>query len=108
VFTLASLREGFGRVYLEALMHGLPCVVHDAATTRYVLGAEGTYAHLERPGALAREVAQLLQNPRDPAAAARRRDFVRRRFSWEALRGSYATLFRRAAAIPPRRKCTSA
>ena len=102
VFTLASLREGFGRVYLEALVAGLPCVVHDAPTMRYVLGDEGTFADLARPGALTYALSVLLPVPDlTPPARARRRESVRARFGWGALAPSYAAMFRRAT-IPAR------
>ncbi len=100
VFTLASLHEGFGRVYLEALVAGLPCIVHDAPTMRYVLGAEGTFADLARPGALTDALTALLPAPDlTPTARARRRESVRARFGWEALAPAYAAMFRRAAVL---------
>ena len=40
IFILASLQEGFGRVFLEALMHGLPVIAHDHPVMRFVLGCE--------------------------------------------------------------------
>src|SRR5262249_35436775 len=53
VFALASIKEGFGRVFLEALIHGLPCAVNDHPIMRYVLGEEGTFADFTQPGQLA-------------------------------------------------------
>ena len=44
VFVLASLKEGFGRVYLEALMYGLPVIAHRHPVMEYVLGGEGVWA----------------------------------------------------------------
>ena len=38
-FILASLREGFGLVYIEALGRGLTCVAHDTPHTRDLLRA---------------------------------------------------------------------
>jgi glycosyltransferase involved in cell wall biosynthesis len=93
VFALASIREGFGRVFLEALMHGLPCVVNDHPVMRYVLGNEGNFADLTQPGQLAKAVAATLQQPPDPAAKAKRREYVRGKFGWDALRPKYFQLF---------------
>jgi glycosyltransferase involved in cell wall biosynthesis len=93
LFALASIREGFGRVFLEALMHGLPCVVNDNPVQRYVLAEEGTFADLTQPGTLASAVMSLLQRPLEPAEMARRRNYVRRKFGWDALKPRYFQLF---------------
>lgn len=101
VFTLASLVEGFGRVYLEALVEGLPCVVHDHAIMRYVLKEEGVYVDMNRPGEQARALAEVLaggQTVLGAAAAVRRREAVRRTFGWETLAGEYLRMFRQARA----------
>lgn len=92
-FTLASLKEGFGRVYLEALMHGLPVVAHDHPIMRYVVGEEGTFADLSQPGALAAKIREVLSQPPNAAAMARRRQSVRNRFSWDVLRSQYFAMF---------------
>ncbi|HKD06941.1 MAG TPA: glycosyltransferase family 4 protein [Bryobacteraceae bacterium] len=93
VFALCSLQEGFGRVYLEALMHGLPCAAHDHAVMRYVLGSEGSFRDLSKPGALAEILPGLLAEASDPDLAARRRESVRRRFSWPSLAPAYRQMF---------------
>ena len=97
VFTLASLQEGFGRVYLEALLHGLPVIAHDHPVMRYVLGDQGTLVDLSPPGALARELAAELARPFDAESAARRRESVRARFSWPVLAPQYREMFRACA-----------
>jgi 1,2-diacylglycerol 3-alpha-glucosyltransferase len=102
VFTLASLHEGFGRVFLEALMHGLPVVAHDYAVTKFVLGEEGVIIDMNQPGALAKALRGVLAQPNTPAAAARRRESVRARFSWPVLAPQYREMFRAAAALQPR------
>lgn len=93
VFTLASLKEGFGRVYLEALIHGLPVIAHDHPVMRFVLADEGRLLDLSKPRMLAEALAHELQTPNTPDAAARRRESVRARFSWPVLAPEYRDMF---------------
>jgi 1,2-diacylglycerol 3-alpha-glucosyltransferase len=97
VFTLASLQEGFGRVYLEALIHGLPVIAHDHPVMRYVLGDQGTLLDLSQPGALAGALRDELAKPAMPELAARRRENVRSRFSWPVLAPRYREMFYKTA-----------
>lgn len=99
-FALASLTEGFGRVYLEALMHGLPVVAHRNTVTSYVLGEEGLQGELDREGELARLLAGPALRPVSADDRLRRRRRVERRFGWEALGPAYAAMFREAARRP--------
>ena len=100
-FVLASLWEAFGRVMIEAMSHGLPCVAHDAPTPRYVLGEHGFLSDLTLPGNLAGVLHRLLGTPLDAGEAERRHRFVHERFSWERLAPRYVELLRRQAAGPP-------
>ena len=92
-FVLASLREGFGRVYLEALMHGLPVIAHRHPVTEYVLGEIGMLADLSRPGELACLLADELRRPRAPWLTLSRWQCVRDRFGWDHLRPIYRKMF---------------
>jgi glycosyltransferase involved in cell wall biosynthesis len=92
-FVLGSLGEGFGRVYLEALMHGLPVIAHDGPVMRYVLGGHGLFADLSRTGALAGLISEELKKYADPVLMRRRWAAVRDRFSWPILAASYREMF---------------
>jgi 1,2-diacylglycerol 3-alpha-glucosyltransferase len=53
-FILASLQEGFGRVLIEALSHGLHCIVNDNINARQVLKEYGKYIDMTKKGSLVR------------------------------------------------------
>jgi 1,2-diacylglycerol 3-alpha-glucosyltransferase len=96
-FVLASLQEGFGRVYLEAQMHGLPVIAHRHPVMEFVLGEHGTLADLTQAGALAREVADSLHRPTTDATARERWSSVGERFGWDSLQSRYREMFVRCA-----------
>jgi glycosyltransferase involved in cell wall biosynthesis len=102
LFVLGSLAEGFGRVYLESLAHGLPTIGHRHPVVEYVLGDMGIVGDLEGEGGLtpilARELTRLPSA--NPEEAVARRESVRDRFSWEALRPAYSEMFATAATVP--------
>ena len=93
IFVLGSLQEGFGRVFLEALVHGLPVIAHDHAVMRFVIGGHGRLADLSKPGALSEQLRFALPTPNTPEAAAERRESVRQRFNWPVLAPQYRDMF---------------
>jgi glycosyltransferase involved in cell wall biosynthesis len=93
LFVLASLQEGFGRVFLEALIYGLPVIAHDHPVMRFVLGSEGTFGDLSKPGVLATLICEKLGRENSEADAIRRREMVRARFSWVVLAPRYREMF---------------
>lgn len=99
-FVLASLKEGFGRVYLEALMHGLPVIAHRHPVMEYVLGGEGILLDLSQPGALAPWLTRHGAGQTDHALATRRWHSVANRFAWDALRPAYGAMFAIVASAP--------
>jgi len=97
VFVLASLTEGFGRVFVEAQSLGLSCIAHDYITTRYVLSDNRYLGDLRRPGALVELLYRALESKNDVSLRiARHRDMFER-FSWERLAPQYAAMLRRVA-----------
>ncbi len=97
VFVLASLQEGFGRVYLEALMHGLPVIAHRHPVMEYVLGSQGAFGNLSGSGELAMLLAQELRRINNDEAGHSRWKSVQNRFSWSELAASYYNMFSEVA-----------
>jgi glycosyltransferase involved in cell wall biosynthesis len=100
VFALASLKEGFGRVYLEAMMHGLPVIGHRHPVIEYVLGEAGVIADMDRPFGLANALQAVLSEPVSEQVMQKRWQSVSDRFSWVALAPGYRDMFRQVAASP--------
>jgi 1,2-diacylglycerol 3-alpha-glucosyltransferase len=92
-FVLASLREGFGLVFLEALACGVPVITHDYDVSRYVLQDQGTLTDLSEPGALARTLEKVLAEPQTDAVRRARVDYVRRTYGAETLKEHYRRMF---------------
>ena len=94
IFTLASLSEGFGRVFLEALIYGLPCVVHDHPVMHYVLKSYGIFADLSLSGGLSIKLTEVLANlSQIKEEKGDRRKYVEDTFSWRALNSEYLNMF---------------
>jgi 1,2-diacylglycerol 3-alpha-glucosyltransferase len=91
-FVLTSLIEGFGRVFVEAMSHGLPCMAHDYEIAHFVLGKEGYFADLNLMGSLTCLLPQALAESQDQSKRYLRHQSVYNRFSWEKLRPDYIRL----------------
>ena len=100
VFVLASLKEGFGRVFVEALAQGLPCLAHDDSVPRAILGEYGLFGDFSASGALAELIKQVHPEKETESLKQARHQSVYERFSWDRLRDEYVEMIRRCAAIP--------
>lgn len=97
VFTLASLSEGFGRVLLEAMSHGLPCLVHDYEVTRYILEEHGHFADFQIPGNLSDLIHKVLEQRECESKRRLRHRSIYERFGWGHLHSSYIDMIQHCA-----------
>ena len=100
VFTLGTLVEAFGRVYVEAMLAGLPCVANNSANARYVISAAGCLADFEVPGSLANTLSKMLEAGQINFDLRRARsELAATRYSWDALLPQYLEMIRRCASL---------
>jgi 1,2-diacylglycerol 3-alpha-glucosyltransferase len=94
VFVLASLTEGFGLVIVEAMLSGLPVIIHNGPVFQWI--AQGTSAQvidMGTEGELARAFDGVLSQSNYPSS----RDEALRRFSWETLIPQYIKMYEQIA-----------
>ncbi len=97
VFFFTTVHEAFGRVLVEAMAQGLPCVATDIPVLREVMGDAGDYFPMNDAGALAQRLIALAQDPdRCRRYAKSGQDRVLRLFNHDTARrhllASYARL----------------
>src|SRR5205085_2698803 len=97
------LREGFGRVFVEACGSGLPVIVNDFAVAREVLGEWGIFTDMTSTAAVAQALDTILTTlPEQRAKADERRRAMFERYDWSSLGDRYVDLFQRVARLPYR------
>lgn len=97
LFVHASLTEGLGRVLIEAMLCGLPLIIHDGPVFRWVAQDYGAkFTDMSGPGNLAVAVTEHIRL----GSAGVDRAAARRRFSWEALLPTYTAMYKHIASSP--------
>ncbi len=101
LFVLASLYEAQGRVLVEAMSRGLPCVAHESSVVRFALGQWGRCGDLALSGILTRLLTEELnlspEARRDRAQTGHQH--VYERFSWDRLTPRYVEFLTSAAGL---------
>jgi glycosyltransferase involved in cell wall biosynthesis len=100
-FVLTSLKEGLGRVLIEAMSYGLPCLVHDYPVTQFVLENHGYFADFTKSGSLTDLLSNVLSQGLDSTNFYLRHRSVYERFSWDMLRSKYVQMIQRCVEKAP-------
>ncbi len=94
-FVLCSLREGFGRVYLEAMVSGLIAIANRNINTEWIMGLDNSgLIDMTKPNRLKEAILQLHNSPLISRARAKlNKDSAIQRFSWQVLRHEYIKMY---------------
>lgn len=94
LFVLCSLGEGFGRVYLEALMYGLPVVAHNFMIAREVMKSYAAYEEMDKEGKLA-AIFKSIAIRYSFQQMMERHEYVKEKFSWYVLKDDYTRMLKK-------------
>lgn len=97
-FALCSLREAFGLVTIEAILSGLPVIVHDGPVFRWLTeGTDAALVDMAAPGRLAEALRRTFDALAAPQGLTERtaaaRAVAAERFGWTALAPAYARMY---------------
>jgi len=88
VFSLASLYEAFGIVFVEAMAAGLPVVAHDGPRQQFVVNGGGVLCDVHQPDIYAAALRSVLDAA--PSSKARAQAM---QFDWRTIAAEYDRLF---------------
>src|SRR5579859_7897986 len=96
VFVLASLTEGFGRVYIEALSNGLKIIAHRSETTEEILGKTAAILVDMLPeGGVTDALRSYLQEGAEQNALTEQdHELLYKLYSWPALKARYIEMIK--------------
>ncbi|MEJ1935518.1 glycosyltransferase, partial [Nostoc sp. NIES-2111] len=94
-FVLASIAEGFGRVYVEALSYGLPCMAHDYEISNFIFGSKDYLADFTKSGSLTSLIPKALSVSKDICQRHLFHRLAYEKFSWEKLRPAYLNMIKK-------------
>ncbi len=99
IFTLCSLNEGFGRVYIEAMAAKLPVLAHRNINTEWILGADNLgLIDMTQTDALRDRILYFQQHPTQFDQQRHNNQVIAfERFDWNALIPAYLAMFQTIA-----------